>query len=90
MILASTLALILALGHTPPVRPLSFDSAARAVGEVARALGGPGRGILDPYPAAARPFLRALRHAPAGLRRAVFDFGMSHALGGPREGALAL
>jgi len=86
--LASTLALILTLGHTPPVRPLSFDSAARAVGEVARALGGPGRGILEPYPAAARPFLRALRHAPAGLRRAVLDFGMSQALGVPVKGLL--
>ena len=65
------------------MRPLPFDSAARAVGEVARALGGPGRGLLDPYPPAAGPLLSALRHVPEGLRRAVLELGLSVSLGRP-------
>ncbi len=83
LILFAALGLILAAGHKPPVRPLSFDSAARAVGEVARALGGEGRGLLDPYPPAARPVLFALRYAPQALKRAVLDFGMAGSLGVP-------
>ncbi|MBC7098777.1 hypothetical protein H5T52_06620 [Candidatus Bipolaricaulota bacterium] len=83
LVLFAALGLILAAGNKPPLRPLSFDSAARAVGEVARALGGPGRGLLDPYPPAARPVLFALRYAPKALKRAVLDFGMARSLGVP-------
>jgi len=70
-------------GRPPEVKPLAFDSAARAVGEVARALGGAGRGLLDPFPSAAGPFLALLRHAPASVRHAVLQWGMSQTLGYP-------
>jgi len=83
LVLLAVLGLILTAGHKPLVRPLPFDSAARAVGEVTRALGGPGRGLLDPYPPAARPVLFALRYAPKAVQRAVLDFGMAGSLGVP-------
>lgn len=83
LLLVAVLAGILAAGQRPQVQPLAFDSGARAVGEVARALGGPGRGMLDPYPLGAKPLLWALRHAPPWLRRWVLELGMSQALGLP-------
>lgn len=73
------------LRHPPPVAPLPFDSAARAVGEVARALGGPGRGLLDPYPPLSKPVLAALRHLPPGIREAVLQLGLSTTLGTSRQ-----
>ncbi|NOX44193.1 MAG: hypothetical protein GXO72_00425, partial [Caldiserica bacterium] len=67
------------------LEPLAFDSAARAVGEVARALGGPGRGILEPYPELAAPFLQLLRYLPRDWRLAIVRFGMSFSLGYPLD-----
>ncbi|MGC9529534.1 MAG: hypothetical protein ACP5G2_02800 [Candidatus Bipolaricaulaceae bacterium] len=83
VLLAGALALIVVGGQTPRVEPVGFDSAARAVGEVARTLGGGGRGLLQPYPAAAAPILRSLRYLPASVRRSVLDFGMANSLGLP-------
>jgi len=65
------------------VEPLPFDSAARAVGEVARALGAPGRGLLEPYPQAAAPFLWLLRCLPREWRLSLIRWGMSFSLGYP-------
>ena len=65
------------------VEPLPFDSAARAVGEVARALGAPGRGLLEPYPQAAAPFLWLLRYLPREWRLSLIRWGMSFSLGYP-------
>lgn len=83
VLLVAVVGVILAAGRSPEVKPLAFDAAARAVGEVARALGGPGRGLREPFPEAARPFLALLRHAPPSLRQAAFRWGMSLALGYP-------
>ena len=63
--------------------PLPFDSAARAVGEVARALGASDRGLLEPYPQAAAPFLWFLRHLPREWRLSLIRWGMSFSLGYP-------
>ncbi|MGY4707518.1 hypothetical protein ACVNPS_07200 [Candidatus Bipolaricaulota sp. J31] len=82
VIVGTILALAIPVG-TVGLEPLAFDSAARAVGEVARALGGPGRGLLEPYPELAAPFLRLLRHLPREWRLAVIRFGMSFSLGYP-------
>lgn len=83
--LVVVIGLIFSAGQVPEVEPLSFDSAARAVGEVARALGGQGRGLTEPYPEAAQPFLFLLRHVPPSLRQAVIHWGMSFSLGYPME-----
>lgn len=83
VLLVAVVGLILAAGRPPDVKPLVFDSAARAVGEVARALGGPGRGMRDPFPEAAGPFLFLLRQAPQSVRHAVLQWGMSQTLGLP-------
>ncbi len=65
------------------LEPLVFDSAARAVGEVARSLGAPGRGLLEPYPEVARPFLWLMRYLPRRWRLALIRWGMSFSLGYP-------
>ncbi|HIE47267.1 TPA: hypothetical protein EYP84_00060 [Candidatus Bipolaricaulota bacterium] len=83
LVLATALAGVFLAGQRPPVRPLAFDSAARAVGEVARALGGGGRGLQEPYPQAAAPFLWLLRYLPREWRLAVVRWGMSFSLGHP-------
>ncbi|RLE27570.1 hypothetical protein DRJ54_07615 [Candidatus Acetothermia bacterium] len=82
-LLAAALAGAVWAGGRPQLEPLPFDSAARAVGEVARALGGGGQGLLEPYPQLAAPFLRLLRHLPRGWRLAVVRWGMSFSLGYP-------
>ena len=82
-LLAAALAGAVWAAGWPEVEPLPFDSAARAVGEVARALGGGGQGLLEPYPQLAAPFLRLLRHLPRGWRLAVVRWGMSFSLGYP-------
>lgn len=81
--LLGALLLATALLGRGEVVPLSFDSASRAVGEVARAVGGPGRGLLDPYPALAAPFLFLLRHLPPEWRTGIIRWGMSISLGSP-------
>lgn len=73
----------LAAGQAPSVVPLAFDSSARAVGEVARALGGPGRGLRDPYPEASCLVLAMLRHVPPGVREAVIEWGLRFSAGYP-------
>lgn len=83
--LAALVGVLLVSARPPRVEPLSFDSAARAVGEVARALGGEGRGLLEPYPAVSAPFLWLLRHFPERVRLAVIHFGMARTLGLPLE-----
>ncbi len=83
VLLVAVMGAILVAGRPPEVLPLAFDSAARAVGEVARALGGPGRGLREPYPEVSRPLLALLRHAPPALRQAVIHWGMSSTLGYP-------
>lgn len=85
VLLVAVVGAMVVAGQLPGVKPLPFDSAARGVGEVARALGGPGRGLRDPYPEAARPFLALLRHVPSPVRHAVIQWGMSHALGYPLQ-----
>ena len=83
-IMGAILALAIPAGAVG-LEPLAFDSAARAVGEVARALGGPGRGLLEPYPDLAAPFLWFLRLLPREWRLAVIRLGMSFSLGYPRD-----
>lgn len=81
LILVLTLAGIIWAGQPKKISPLPFDSAARTVGEVARALGGKGRGMLDPYPELFAPFLKLLRYLPRSQRLAVINFGMAHTIG---------
>lgn len=84
-ILAALVGALLLTARPPRIEPLAFDSAARAVGEVARALGGGGRGLLEPYPVVSAPFLLCLRHLPERVRLAVIHFGMARTLGLPLE-----
>ncbi len=83
--LGIAIGLIIQAGAGGGPLPLAFDSAARAVGEAARALGGEGRGILDPYPVWSQPLLFSLRFAPEWLKRAVLNLGLSISLGAPPE-----
>ena len=80
---AGLLLLWWAVAAAGELEPLPFDSAARAVGEVARALGGPGSGLLEPYPRFAAPFLWFLRHLPREWRLSIVRWGMSFSLGYP-------
>jgi hypothetical protein len=83
VLLVALIGAVLAVNQPPPVVPLAFDSAARAVGEVARALGGTGRGLRDPYPEASRPVMAVLRHLPPAVREAVIGWGMRFSVGYP-------
>lgn len=65
--------------------PERFDSAARAVREVALALTGRGRGVLEPYPRGAGLALRLLRFLPEGSRLRVIEWGISKLLGRSEE-----
>lgn len=83
VLLVALVGAALAAGQAPSVVPLAFDSAARAVGEVARALGGGGRGLRDPYPEASRLVMAVLRHVPPAVREAVIGWGMRFSAGYP-------
>ncbi len=67
--------------------PEPFDSATRAVREVALALTGRGRGVLEPYPRGARLALWPLRFLPEAPRLRAIEWGISRVLGrAEREG----
>ncbi|MGQ9477901.1 MAG: hypothetical protein ACUVRH_05380 [Candidatus Bipolaricaulia bacterium] len=65
--------------------PEPFDSAARAVREVALALTGRGRGLLEPYPRGAGLALFFLRLLPGALRLRAIEWGISRILSSRAE-----
>ncbi len=84
--------LIVLVGSTGPafaaddrIVPLCFDSGTRVVCEVAEALSGEGRSILECYPPGSRAFLWFLSLFPERTRIAGIEWGMSLSLGAPRR-----
>jgi hypothetical protein len=61
--------------------PERFDSSARAVREVALALGGGGQGVLEPYPPGSSLFLGLTRLLPEELRIKAIEWGLAQFLG---------
>jgi len=68
------------------MRPEPFDSATRTVREVARALSGRGRGILEAYPPGSSLFLRLIGLLPEDLRIRAIEWGISRSLGRSPQG----
>ena len=64
-----------------PVGVVSFDSGTRVVREVAEALTGSGRSILEAYPAGSELFLGLVSLLPEDARIAAIEWGMSLSLG---------
>ncbi|UCF09449.1 MAG: hypothetical protein JSW65_05125, partial [Candidatus Bipolaricaulota bacterium] len=88
--LAAALVLILAPScclARPGVGVEGFDSGTRIVREVAEALTGEGRSILECYPSGSRFFLGAISLLPERMRIAAIEWGMRLSVGHPRERA---
>lgn len=65
------------------ITPVCFDSGTRVVQEVAEALSGQGRSVLNCYPFGSELFLGLLSLLPESLRIAGIEWGMSVSLGEP-------
>lgn len=65
------------------IAPVCFDSGTRVVQEVAGALSGQGRSVLNCYPQGSELFLGLLSLLPEDLRIAGIEWGMSVSLGEP-------
>jgi len=65
--------------------PVCFDSGTRVVREVAEALSGEGRSILECYPPGSRAFLWFLSLFPERFRIGGIEWGMSLSLGEPER-----
>jgi len=65
------------------IAPVCFDSGTRVVQEVAGALSGQGRSVLNCYPQESELFLGLLSLLPEDLRIAGIEWGMSVSLGEP-------
>lgn len=68
-------------GGPSPIRVESFDSGTRVVREVAEALTGRGRSILECYPPGSELYLWLLSLLPEGLRIAGVEWGMAIGVG---------
>ncbi len=69
---------------------MAFDSGVRAVREVAEALTGQGKSIVEAYPPGSVLFLGLLSLLPEGWRIAGIDWGISLGVGDPPERASSL
>ena len=83
---AGLLAASLSCGGSAPAVE-SFDSGTRVVREVAEALSGEGRSILECYPWGSRAFLGIVSLFPDATRIALIEWGMRQSVGHPARHA---
>ena len=87
-VLFCLIAVFLSLGrlaYGAGIAPVCFDSGTRVVQEVAEALTGQGKSVLNCYPQGSELFLWLLSLLPEDLRIAGIEWGMSVSLGEPPQ-----
>ncbi len=70
-----------AVAGRAPVDVVAFDSGTRVVREIAEALTGTGRSILESYPRGSKIFLGLISLLPERARITAIEWGMRHSLG---------